>query len=162
MAAKKATPKPAENKAPKKGPGPAQKKSAPVEKKAAKKVAPAVKTAAMANKSAPAQNKATPVQKKYTKTELLNEIAEATSLTKKQVDSVLGQITSLIARHIRKRGVGEFTLPGLLKIKTVKKPARKARKGVNPFTKEETVFKARPASTAVKVLPLKALKDMVS
>jgi len=155
MAAKKTTPKPAENKAPKKGPSTAQKNSAPVEKKAAKKVAPAVKTAAMANKSAP-------VQKKYTKTELLNEIAEATSLTKKQVDSVLGQITTLIARHIKKRGVGEFTLPGLLKIKTVKKPARKARKGVNPFTKEETVFKARPASTAVKVLPLKALKDMVS
>jgi len=56
--------------------------------------------------------------------------------------------------------VGEFVLPGLLKISTVRKPATKARKGVNPFTKEEVMFKARPASTAVKVRPLKGLRDM--
>ena len=68
----------------------------------------------------------------------------------------------VIERHIKKRAVGEFALPGLLKIKTVKKPARKARKGINPFTGEETTFAARPASTAVKVLALKKLKDMAN
>lgn len=148
MAAKKASAKPVAKKATDNKAAPAKKKSAPAAKTPAKKPAPVSKT--------------TPVQKKYTKTQILNEIAEATSLTKKQVGSVFSQINSLIDRHIKKRGVGEFTLPGILKIKTVKKPARKARKGINPFTKQETVFKARPATTAVKVLPLKALKDMVN
>jgi len=68
----------------------------------------------------------------------------------------------VIERHIKKRAVGEFTLPGLLKIKTVKKPARRARKGINPFTGEETTFAAKPASTAVKVTALKGLKDMAN
>jgi nucleoid DNA-binding protein len=58
--------------------------------------------------------------------------------------------------------VGEFTIPGVMKITTVKKPARKARKGINPFTGEETVFKAKPASTAVKVRPLKKLKEFAA
>ncbi|MGK2913640.1 MAG: HU family DNA-binding protein [Porticoccaceae bacterium] len=148
MAAKKASAKPVAKPVAKKAPA---KKAAPAKKKA---------TPAAVKKPAPI-SKTNPIATKYTKTQMLIEISEATSLTKKQVGSVLDQITSLIDRHIKKRGVGEFTLPGLLKIKTVKKPARKARKGINPFTKQETVFKARPASTAVKVLPLKALKDMV-
>ncbi len=130
-------------------------KKAPAKTAAAKKAPAAVKKAVVPAKAPP------PVQAKYTKTQILGELAETTSLTKKQVGAVLDGLTALIDRHIRKRGVGEFVLPGLLKIKTVKKPARKARKGINPFTKEETVFKARPASTAVKVMPLKALKDMV-
>ena len=66
---------------------------------------------------------------------------------------------SLIERSIKKRGVGEFTIPGMMKITTVKKPARKARKGINPFTGEATVFKAKPASIAVKVRPLKKMKE---
>ena len=65
-------------------------------------------------------------------------------------------------RSIKKRGVGEFTIPGILKITTVKKPARKARKGINPFTGEETMFKAKPASIAVKVRPLKKLKEFAA
>ncbi len=69
------------------------------------------------------------------------------------------ELESLIERSIKKRGVGEFTLPGLMKITTVKKPAKKARKGVNPFTGEQTTFKAKPASVAVKVRPLKKMKD---
>lgn len=133
-----------------------------VAKKAPAKAA-AVKKAPTVAKKAPAVAKAAPpVQAKYTKTQILNELADTTSLTKKQVGAVLDGLTALIDRHVRKRAVGEFVLPGLLKIKTVKKPARKARKGINPFTKEATVFKARPATTAVKVMPLKALKDMVN
>jgi len=68
----------------------------------------------------------------------------------------------LIERSIKKRSLGEFTIPGLMKITTVKKPATKARKGINPFTGEETTFKAKPASVAVKVRPLKKLKDFAS
>jgi nucleoid DNA-binding protein len=80
-------------------------------------------------------------------------------LSKKQVGSVMDELESLIERSIKKRSVGEFTLPGLMKITTVKKPAKKARKGINPFTGEETMFKAKPASVAVKVRPLKKMKE---
>jgi len=104
--------------------------------------------------------KITAVKEKFTKTQILNEIAAQTGLTKKDVGAVIDELGIVIERHIKKRSVGEFTLPGLLKISTVKKPAVKARKGVNPFTGEETTFKAKPASTAVKVRPLKKLKDM--
>lgn len=126
----------------------------------------------MAAKKAPAKNtpakKTAPTRKvvaisdRYTKTQLLNELAEKTDLSRKQVASVLDELGIVIERHIKKRAVGEFTLPGLLKIKTVKKPARRARKGINPFTGEETTFAAKPASTAVKVTPLKGLKDMAN
>lgn len=111
-----------------------------------------------------ADNKArknTAVKEKFTKTQILNEIAAQTGLTKKDVSAVLDELGVVIERHVKKRAVGEFTLPGLLKISTVKKPAVKARKGINPFTGEETMFKAKPASIAVKVRPLKKLKDMV-
>lgn len=132
-------------------------KKAPAKKAPAKK-APAKKPAA---KAAPAR-KVTAVKDKYTKTQILNEIADNTGLTKKEVTAVLDELSVVIERHVKKRSIGEFTLPGLLKIKTVKKPARKARKGINPFTGEETTFAARPASTAVKVLALKKLKDMAN
>ena len=69
--------------------------------------------------------------------------------------------TVSIEGHVKKNAVGEFVLPGLLKITTVRKPAVKARKGINPFTKEEVMFKAKPATTVVKVRALKKLKDMV-
>ena len=84
-------------------------------------------------------------------------------LSKKQVTAVFQALNDLIERHVKKGGVGEFTLPGLLKIKTVKKPASKARKGVpNPFRPGEVMdVAAKPASTKVKVLPLKGLKELV-
>lgn len=104
--------------------------------------------------------KITPIKDRYSKTQILDQIAAETGLARKQVASVLDGLGSIIAGHLDKRGVGEFVLPGLLKINTVKKPAVKARKGINPFTKEEVTFKAKPASVAVKVRPLKALKDM--
>ncbi len=109
--------------------------------------------------------KAEPVRKspavrdRFTKTQILNEIAEKTDLTKKQVASVFDELEIVIERHVKKRSCGEFVLPGLLKISTVTKPATKARKGINPFTGEETIFKAKPKSTAVKIRPLKKLKD---
>lgn len=115
----------------------------------------------MVAKKTPAVRKTPAIKEKFTKTQILNEIADSTGLAKKDVQSVLDELTGVMERHLRKRAIGEFTLPGLFKIVTVKKPARKARKGVNPFTGEETVFKAKPASTTVKVRPLKRLKDMV-
>jgi len=115
----------------------------------------------MAAKKAKAAPKMTAIKEKMTKSAILAEIVEKTELTKKQVVCVFDELAILINRHIKKGGVGEFTLPGLLKIKTRRKPATKARKGINPFTGEETMFKAKPASIVVKALPLKALKDMV-
>lgn len=104
--------------------------------------------------------KQAPIKERYSKTQILDQIAAETGLARKQVASVLDSLNEIIGGHLDKRGVGEFVLPGLLKISTVKKPAVKARKGINPFTKEEVMFKAKPASVAVKVRPLKALKDM--
>ena len=99
-------------------------------------------------------------KERYTKTQILDTIAEETELSRKQVSAVLESLGGVIEGHIKKRAVGEFVLPGLLKITTVRKPAVKARKGINPFTKEETMFKAKPATTVVKIRPLKKLKDM--
>ena len=99
---------------------------------------------------------------KYTKTQIVNQIAEDNELTKKQVNAVLESLSEIMQLHLKKRSVGEFVLPGLLKIQTVKKPATKARKGINPFTKEEQMFKAKPASTTVKVRALKKLKEMAN
>ena len=114
-----------------------------------------------AKKKAAATRRASAIQKKYTKTEILNEIAQNTSLSKKEVSSVLDELSVVIERHIKKRAVGEFTLPGLVKIKSVERPARPARKGVpNPFKPGELMDVPRkPASTRVKVLPLKKLKE---
>ncbi len=99
------------------------------------------------------------VESKFTKTQILEHIVGTTGLSKKQVSGVLDSLGDVIQLHINKKSVGEFVLPGLLKISTVKKPAVKARKGINPFTKEEVMFKARPASVAVKVRPLQKLKQ---
>lgn len=129
--------------------------------KAAAKKAPAPKAAAKkapAVKAAPAVVK--PIAERQNKTQMLQQIADATELSKKQVQAVLDELTNVIEGHVKKKGVGEFVLPGLLKITTVKKPATKARKGINPFTKEEVTFKAKPASISVKVRPLKKLKEM--
>ena len=90
-------------------------------------------------------------------------MASNTALTKKEVGAVLSELGDLIERHVKKKSVGEFVLPGILKIKAQKKPARKAKKNVpNPFKPGETMdVAARPASMKVKVLPLKKLKEMV-
>ena len=134
----------------------AAKKKAPAKKAPAKKKAVAKKAAAAPKKAA------TAITDKLTKSQIVASIADSTGLTKKQVGEVMDDMHSLIERSIKKRGVGEFTIPGILKITTVKKPARKARKGINPFTGEETVFKAKPASIAVKIRPLKKLKEFAA
>lgn len=100
-------------------------------------------------------------ESKFNKTQILEHIAASTGVSKKEVSAVLDGLAEVIQLHVHKKSVGEFVLPGILKISTVKKSAVKARKGINPFTKEEVMFKAKPASTVVKVRPLKKLKDWV-
>lgn len=105
--------------------------------------------------------KASPIREPLTKSQLLSMIADGTGLSKRDVSAVLEELGVVIHRHLKKRGAGQFTMPGLFKVKTTRKPATKARKGINPFTGEETIFKAKPARTVVKVQPLKGLKEMV-
>jgi nucleoid DNA-binding protein len=102
------------------------------------------------------------VKTPMTKTAMLEQIAGNTGLTKKQASSVLDELAILIESHLKKGAVGQFTLPGLMKIEVRRKPATKARKGINPFTGEETVFKAKPARNVVKIRPLKGIKDMAA
>jgi DNA-binding protein HU-beta len=95
-----------------------------------------------------------------TKSEVLTQISKDTSLSRKQVASVFDSLGGVIKKSLR--GNGLFTMPGLMKLKVVKKPATKSREGVNPFTGEKMTFKAKPASKKVRVLPLKSLKAMVN
>src|SRR2546429_3559119 len=95
-----------------------------------------------------------------TKSEVLTQITKGTGLSRKQVGGVFDSLGGIIKKSLR--GNGLFTLPGLLKMKVVKKPATKAREGTNPFTGEKMTFKAKPASKKVRVLPLKSLKAMVN
>ena len=95
-----------------------------------------------------------------TKSEILSSIAESTELSRKQVAAVFEALSGQIKAAVGKKGPGVFALPGLLKITVVMKPATKKRKGINPFTKEEQIFQAKPARKVIKVRPLKALKDM--
>ena len=95
-----------------------------------------------------------------TKSEILAHIAKDTELSKKQAGAVFDSLHGLIKKSLR--GSGLFTIPGLLKLKVVKKPATKARDGVNPFTGEKMTFKAKPASKKVRAVALKSLKSMVN
>ncbi len=108
-----------------------------------------------------AKKKSAAPVKALTKSQILSAIADDTGLTRKDVSAVFDSMGGLIKKSLGRRGAGTFTVPGLMKIKSVKKPATKARKGINPFTGEEMMFKAKPARKAVKVLPLKGLKEMV-
>ena len=95
-----------------------------------------------------------------TKSEILASIAASTELSRKQVASVLDALAGLIGKNVGKKGPGIFAVPGLMKITVVQKPAVPAHKGINPFTKLEQMFKAKPARRVIKVRALKALKDM--
>ena len=101
------------------------------------------------------------VKKPMTKSEIVSGIADATGLTKKDVGSVFDAMSAQIKKSLGRSGSGVYAVPGLMKIVVQRKPATKARKGINPFTKEETIFKAKPACNVVKIRPLKNLKDMV-
>ena len=100
-------------------------------------------------------------KKPPTKTEIFNNIAEATGLKKKEISEVFDALGNEIKRALGRRGSGNFSIPGLCKIVVQHKPATKERKGINPFTGEEATFKAKPARNVVKIRPLKNLKDMV-
>ena len=104
--------------------------------------------------------KQTRISKALTRTQQIALIAEQTSLSKKEVSSVIECFEPLIASHLK--GPGQITLAGLMKVVAVRKPATKARKGVNPFTGEPTIFKAKPARNVVKIRPLKKVKDLVA
>ncbi len=129
-------------------------------KKAATKAKTKVQVKRVVKKEAPVR-KITAVKKPMTKAGIIEEIAIQTDLTKSQVASVFDELAIVIERHIKKRSPGKFSFPGLMAINITKKPATKARKGINPFTREEMMFKAKPARKVVKIRPLKKLKDMV-
>ena len=95
------------------------------------------------------------------KSEVLNSLAAATNLSRKEVSAVLDALTSEIGKSLGKKGAGVYQIPGLCKIVRKQNPAKPAREGINPATSEKIMIKAKPASTAVKVRPLKNLKDMV-
>lgn len=126
-------------------------KRAATKKKAARK--------AVAKKAVPAKL-IRAIKEPMNKTALYTNISETTELSKKDVGKVFDALADVINGHIKKNAAGTFTVPGLFKVKTVRKPATKARKGINPFTGEAAIFKAKPARTVVKVLPLKKVKDM--
>jgi len=123
-------------------------------KKAAPKKAAPKKAAAAAK---PAASK--PIKEALSKSGLVAHLSESAGVTPKDVRAVLASLESAVAGSISKKGAGSFTLPGLLKITSVSVPAKAKRKGINPFTKEEQWFAAKPASVKVKVRPLKKLKD---
>jgi nucleoid DNA-binding protein len=100
------------------------------------------------------------VSKAMTKSDILKSISETTELSRKQVSSVLDALSGLMGKSVSKKGPGLFALPGLLKVTVIQKPATKARMGINPFTKQEQMFKAKPARRVIKIRALKALKDM--
>ncbi len=141
---------------------PAKKKVVAKKKVAAKKAPKKAARKVPAKKAAPAAKKRGVIKDKMSKTQILQEISDNTEVAKKDVAAVLDELSNVIERHVQKKACGEFTLPGLLKIKTVKKPARKAKKGVpNPFKPGELMdIAAKPASIKVKALPLKRLKEM--
>jgi nucleoid DNA-binding protein len=116
------------------------------------------------NAAAPAEKKIKAIANAYTKTQLYAHIAEDTQLARKDIAKVFDSLGDIIHGHVKSRGIGEFKVPGLLKIKVTKKPATKARKNVpNPFRPGEFMdVAAKPARKVVKILPLKALKDMAA
>ncbi len=100
------------------------------------------------------------VSKVYTKGTLLTTLAERTGLPRKDVAAVFAELVTVVEGHLKRGAPGKFTLPGMLKMTVKNVPAKKARKGINPFTGEPTTFKAKPASRKVRVTALKALKEM--
>jgi len=100
-----------------------------------------------------------PIKDTLTKSGLIAHLVEASQVPTRDVRAVLAALEDVVAASVHKKGAGSFTLPGLLKITTVKVEAKPARRGINPFTKEEQDFPAKPASVKIKIRPLKKLKD---
>lgn len=129
--------------------------------KKSKKIVKVVKKAASNKGASGASKKLSAINRAFTKSEIMSNIANLTQLAQKQVSSVILALHEIIGAHVKKGAPGVFVLPGLLKIQVINKPATKARKGINPFTGEETMFKAKPARKVVKIKALKRLKEMV-
>jgi len=123
------------------------------------------KKAARKTASAPAAKKPARISaasKARTKSEVYSVLADHAGISKKQAVAVFNGLSSIIEADLSKRGPGVVVVPGLMKVVVQRKPATKARKGINPFTGEETMFKAKPARNVVKVRPMKGLKDLVA
>ena len=127
-------------------------------KKAVKKAAPKKAASKSAAPKAVAASPK-PIKEALSKSGLVAHLSDASGVSAKEVRAVMAALEGAVAGSVNKKGAGSFTLPGLLKITAVKVPAKPKRKGINPFTKEEQVFAAKPASTKIKVRPLKKLKD---
>ena len=108
------------------------------------------------------KKKLTAIRDPYTKAKLYRAISEDAGLSRGQVASVFDSLADLMTRHLKKRSAGTFILPGLAKFTVVSKKATRARKGINPFTGEETTFAAKPARRVVKIRLLKHVKDMAA
>jgi nucleoid DNA-binding protein len=121
----------------------------------------AKKAAPKAAEVKPAAKAATPAPKPVTRGEIYSALADTSGLTKKQVAGIFAALGELIGKELGKKGPGVFVVPGLLKLKVVRKPATKAKQGINPFTKEPMTIKAKPARNVVKALPMKSLKELV-
>jgi nucleoid DNA-binding protein len=107
-------------------------------------------------------NQAAGKHKPMNKTEIIAHLCEASGLPKPQVTGLLEELAKLIEKNLSEEGPGVFAIPNLVQFKVVRKPAVAEHTGVNPFTKQEMVFKAKPAKNVVKLVALKGLKDMVS
>ena len=132
-------------------------------KKAAKKTTR--KATTRRTTAAPAAAKPTRITsaaKPRTKSEVVTIISEHVGISRKDVASVFDVMSQMMAADLKKGKAEAFTVPGLMKVTVRRKPATKARKGTNPFTGEETMFKAKPAQNVVKIRPMKGLKDLVA
>lgn len=105
--------------------------------------------------------KATPASKRRSRGDVVKQIALGTELKPGKVKEVLEALTAMMAADLGKKGCGEFNFHGLMKLKTVNKPATKSRKGRNPFTGEDITIKAKPASRKVRVRALRPLNAMI-
>jgi hypothetical protein len=136
----------------------AKKSAAP---KAANKAAPAKKAAKAVKPAAPAKavTAPKPIKTAFNKTGLVAHLAEMAMVEAKAVKAVIASLEATILASVHKKGLGSFTLPGLLKVNVVNVPAKKKRTGIDPFTKVERVFAAKPATVKIKTRALKKLKD---
>ena len=143
----------------KKTPAPAKKVAVKAAAPAAKKAAPAAKKAAPAAKPVAAAAALKPIKAAFNKTTLVAHLAEQSGVEPKAAKAVLAALEAAILGSVHKKGSGEFTLPGVLKIGLQQVPAKKKRFGKDPFTGEERWFPAKPASVKIKTRALKKLKD---
>ena len=125
---------------------------------AAKRVAAPKEAVKMA--AAPKTVAATkPIKTAFNKTSLLAHLAQQTGVDAKVVKAVVAALEATVLASVHKKGLGEFTMPGLYKVSVLNVPAKKKRTGIDPFTKQERVFAAKPATVKIKVRALKKLKD---